>query len=173
MAGWFREAENMSSHGQRSVGLAGAVAVSFAIVAAVLLVAGNSAAEIYPKGVRGYVWDSEGRAVEAADVTVNIKDGATVVATLTDVTDAVGYYSVTADPADWEVGYTIEVIAEFNSNQESNSTVALSFEDAPYQWVNVTFTFEIPEFGGMTGLLVAGGAIGAVAAVSLVYYRKR
>lgn len=139
-------------------------------MAAWILIAGSGMAETFPKIVRGYVWDSEGRTVESADVTVNIKDGGSTIATYTETTNSAGFYSLTVDPADWDEGNTIETIASFGGNQESNSTTATS---AAIQYVNVTFTFEIPEFGSMTGLLVAGGLLGAVGVVALVYFRKR
>lgn len=121
-----------------------------------------------PKQVRGYVWDSAGRDVEGADVTVNIRDP-DIRATLSDTTDATGYYSVTFGPSDWDIGDTIEVIATYLSNQETNSTSANS---NPFQWVNVTYTFEIPEFGSIVGFLVAGSLLGIVATVFLVRKRK-
>jgi hypothetical protein len=139
-------------------------------MAAWILVAGNGMAETFPKVVRGFVWDSEGRTVEAADVTINIKDGGSTIATYTETTTSIGFYSLTVASEDWDVGNTIELIASFGGNQDSNSTIATS---APIQYVNMTFTFEIPEFGSMAGFIVTGGLLGAVAVVALVYFRKR
>ncbi|MBU1158521.1 MAG: hypothetical protein KKE24_04200 [Candidatus Thermoplasmatota archaeon] len=57
-----------------------------------------------------------------------------------------------------------------SAQQPPNSTIATS---APYQWVNVSFTFEIPEFGSYFGLLLAGGAIGAVGIAVVAMKRRR
>lgn len=147
-----------------------AVALSVIVLAAMAMAVGKSSAEVFPKEVRGFVWDSEGRAVEGADVVVTVKDGETERVSYSETTSSIGFYSLTVAPDKWDEGNTIEVVAEFNGKERPNSTVATL---SPLQWVNVTFTFEIPEFGGMTGLLVTGGLLGAVAVVALVYFRKR
>lgn len=66
--------------------------------------------------------------------------------------------------SDWSIGNTIEVIATYNSNQEINSTIA---DDSGSQTVNVTFTFEIPQFGDMMGLYIVMIIVGVIAVASL------
>lgn len=160
----------MSNDSHPYVKIVSAAAVIAIVFAALFLAAGNSLAADTVKNVRGFVWDSEGRAVEGAEVVVSIKDGETTRSSTSEPTDSIGFYSVSFAEECWDIGNTIEVIAEFDGKEEMNSTGATS---NTLQWVNVTFEFEIPEFGSMTGLLVTGGLLGAVAVVALVYFRKR
>jgi len=142
-----------------------AVAVA-AIMIAPAIVSGASG----PKQVRGYIWDNTGRDLEGADVTVNIRYPDTSLrSTLSDTSDANGYYSVTFGPSDWDIGNTIEVISTYDSNQETNSTSANA---NPFQWVNITYPFGIPEFGSTLGILVAGGFLGAVS-IAMLSRKKR
>ena len=146
-----------------------AVVLMFAAVAAAIP---PSSAGDFPKLVLGYVWDAAGTPLEDADVTVNIREPDTSIrATMTDQTDSGGQYTVTFAPEDWELGDTIETIAVYLGNQESNTSDPITSEGL--QWVNVSYAFEIPEFGSSAGLMIAGALIGAVAVVTLVYYRKR
>jgi len=137
------------------------IAVLSISIIALIVIASNASAASGPKVVRGYILDSVGRTVEGADVTVNIINASTkeVVSTLSETTNATGFYSVTFGPSDWEIGDDIEVIATYNAAQESNSTTAT---DYPVQYVNVTYAFEIPEFGSMVGFLASAGIIGIV-----------
>jgi hypothetical protein len=125
-----------------------------------------------PKIVRGYIWDDAGRLVEGAEVTINMlaQSDSSVRATYSETTPATGYYSVTFDMGEWDIGDMIQVIATFDSKQEPNSTVATSVGP---QWVNVSFDFEIPEFGSYLGLLIAGGAIGIVGIAVVSMKRRR
>jgi len=142
------------------------IAILSISIIALIVVSSNASAASGPKVVRGYVWDSVGRTVEDADVTVNIRyaAGDAVRSTLSDTTDSSGFYSVTFGPSDWDIGDRIEVIATYNAAQESNSTTAI---DSPLQYVNVTYSFEIPEFGSMVGFLASAGIIGIVGWVAI------
>ena len=131
----------------------------------------SEAQSIFPKPVRGYVWDSADTLIIGADVTVNIKQGEVIRSTLTDTTDSAGLYAVAFESDQWDVGDTIEVIASYSGSESPpNSTAATS---ALVQWVNVTADYEIPEFGSTTGLLVTGALLGAIGVVALVYFKKR
>ena len=142
------------------------------MLAAVLVAIPTSNAGLFPKLVQGYVWDAAGTPLVDADVTVNIRRPDTSIrATYTDSTDSGGVYSVSFGPGEWELGDTIETISTYLGNQESNTTDPIT-EEGP-QWVNVSYAFEIPEFGSTVGLMIAGALIGAVAVVTLVYHRKR
>lgn len=130
---------------------------------------GFTSAATHAKTVRGYVWDSVGRDIEGASVLINIKDGESIVSSDSDTTDANGFYSVIFNDFEWDIGNTIEVISMYESSEEINSTVA---DDSFVQWVNVSYTFEIPQFGGGMGLLIAGGFLGAIAIASFTRRKK-
>lgn len=159
-----------------------AFALSFAVaiaLVAMFVMSQSVQAATGPKAVKGYVRDVDGNFINDIPITVNIRRASdnTVRATLTDTSKYVevdgedwnGYYGVTFGPSDWDVGDTIEVIAT-HSSQESNSTVATI---VPFQWVNVTFPYAIPEFGSIIGFAVAGGLIAAVAVVFLAVKKKK
>ena len=142
------------------------------MLAAVAVAIPPSNAGDFVKPVLGYVWDAAGTPLEDADVTVNIrKPDTSIRATMTDQTDSGGQYTVTFAPEDWEIDDIIEAIAVFLGNEESNTSDPITSEGL--QWVNVSYAFEIPEFGSTAGLMIAGALIGAVGVVTLVYYRKR
>ena len=146
---------------------------SFAIVLALLALAlfstTNATAASHATSVVGTVRDSAGTPAPDVSVTVNMKDGETVISTKSESTDGNGEYSVLFLAAEWEIGYTIQVIATFHAQQESNSTTAI---DAMIHVVDVKFNFEIPDFGTEVGLIVAGGAIGLVAVAVIIRKRK-
>jgi hypothetical protein len=145
------------------------VTIVLALLAFALLSTSNASAASHATAVVGTVRDSAGTPAPDVSVTVNMKNGETVISTHSESTDELGEYSVLFLSAEWEVGYTIEVIATFHGNQESNSTTAT---DSMTHTVDVTFTFEIPDFGSEVGLIAAGGAIGLVAAVVILRKRK-
>jgi len=175
----------MRTMARRGSGTRARVASAFTLTVAIALVAmflmsQSAQAATGPKAVKGYVRDVDGNFINDIPITVNIRRASdnTVRATLTDTSKYVevdgedwnGYYGVTFGPSDWDIGDTIEVIATHGANQESNSTVATVI---PFQWVNVTFPYAIPEFGSIVGFLVAGGLIAAVAVVFLVVKKKK
>lgn len=144
------------------------VAAIFAV--GMLLSSSVANADLGPKMIIGYVRDNAGNDLVGASVTVNIRDRSTnaLISTLSDTTDSDGYYSVTFGPpaSQWEPTYKIEVIATYNSAQQTNTTNALN--NHPFQWVNVTYPYEIPELGSWLGIAIAGCSLGAVAVVLLV-----
>jgi hypothetical protein len=146
--------------------------VLLALVASALMTSNEALAATGPKAVRGYIWDDHGNLVEGADVTVNIlaQSDSSVRATEADTTLADGEYFVTFSLDEWDVDDMIEVIATYNTVQEPNSTAATV---SGLQWVNVSFDFEIPEFGSYLGLLIAGGAIGIVGIAVVSMKRRR
>jgi len=144
--------------------------VSVLTVLALAAVPANSAADApNPIAVQGTIYDSEDNKIPDIPVTVNMKDGATIVTTKSDTTGSLGEYGVLFQVTEWEVGYTIEVIATGPAGQESVT------EDAPAAiqiTIDVQFAYEIPEFGFDAGVLVAGGAVGFIAVAALVWKRK-
>ena len=151
-----------------SVTLAVSIAVLMTAMAALL--PSQAAAGPQDITVRGYVWDSQHRDVEGADVVVNIKDGATIISTDSDTSDVNGFYSVMFLAADWSVGNTIEVIFTFESKQDTNWTTAV---DAAIQYVNMTYDFEIPEFGSLLGLALAAVVLGVVGTAAVVLWKRK
>jgi LPXTG-motif cell wall-anchored protein len=138
---------------------------------AMLISASSASAETFPKIVDGHVYDSVGTPLENAYVTVKILRASdnTTRATLNDWTDEAGFYTVTFDGVYWDVGDTIQVIAEYNSDQRSNSTLA---DGAPVQTIDVKFPYEIPEFGAYWTTLLGLAGAGAIGAVFLVRKRR-
>ena len=145
------------------------VTIVLALLALTLLTTTNATAASHPTTVSGTVRDSEGTPAPDVSVTVNMKNGETVVSTKSETTDGNGEYSVIFLAAEWEIGYTIQVIATFHAQQESNSTTAI---DSFTHVVDVKFNFVIPDFGTEVGLIVAGGAIGLVAVAVILRKRK-
>jgi hypothetical protein len=145
--------------------------LTVAIVAMFLVSYGVNAAT-GPKQVRGHARDVDGRLIQGIPITVNIRLASddSVRATLTASSDEDGYYSVTFEYTQWDIGDRIQVIATHGANQVTNNTTAIDF---PFQWCNVTFPYAIPEFGSVIGFVVAGGLIAAVAMVFLVSKRKK
>lgn len=140
--------------------------VTCALIAGLNLGSDSGSAATGPKQVRGFVWDMHWNPVQGANVTVESVKGAVVIKTLyVDATDSNGYYTVSFGPSDWDVGNTLRVTARYDVYSTVNSTGAA---DSPYQWVNASLSFAIPEFGsGITaGLTIASFAAMAVAVMS-------
>ena len=150
----------------RLIGTVLSTALTLAIVT-MLQSAAPASAALFPKVVDGLVFDSVGTPLENAYVTVKILRASdnTTRATQNYWTDETGFYTVTFDGAYWDEGDTIQVIAEFNSAQRSNSTLA---DSGPWQTIDVEYPYEIPEFGGYWPTLIGLAGAGAVGAVFLV-----
>jgi len=122
------------------------------------------------KWVRGYVKDSAGRVLIGATVTVNILDGApSPRATLVDTTDDSGWYHVEFNPGDWDVGNTIQVISSYEGDQR---TVEQSATLNIIQQIDVTYPYEISQFGSWMGFALAGALV-AVVGSFFIASRKR
>lgn len=141
--------------------VAAAVALlSVALIASISWSSGGTLAGSGPKGVRGYVWDSAWNPVPGANVTVRMYDpvGTLMDTQYYDATEPSGFYSVTFGFDKWNDGYTIQVTAGYDVYSAVNSTIAV--EGKPYQWVNATLGFVIPELGSglVLGLTIASFA---------------
>jgi hypothetical protein len=122
---------------------------------------------VFPTDVRGYVRDGGGNPLEGADVTVSmIKPDTTLRASWTDTTDSDGLYITTFAPSEWEVGDTIQVVAEYGLESGSNSVAAA---DVPIQYVDVTVGTAIPEFSDLGTVASVGGML----AMFLVVFSAR
>jgi preprotein translocase subunit SecG len=154
--------------------------ITFAIVASVaismvcvVLLSHSANAYIWPKNVRGYVWDNMGNPVPSTPVTINIllQSDSSTRATSSVTTNSGGFFSHSFLGSEWDPGDTIQVIATYNADQRTNSTAATV--DA-IQYVNVTFPYEIPEFGpSWIGLIAAGGSVAVVGIALLVFWKRK
>jgi len=123
-----------------------------------------------PKAVRGYIKDNMGNPVEGASVLVEIvKPDNSVRASGTDTSISTGLYSVMFGPDDWESGDTIRVTSTYHSDSRVGSTGVTS---DPIQEVDITYPYEISQFGSWAGFAVAGGIL-AVVAIVFVGKRKK
>ncbi len=144
------------------------ILVSCALISAVNLGSDSTSAALGPKAVRGFVWDSLWNPVPNANVTLKTLNGAVLVKTLyCDATDPDGYYSLSFGPSDWDPGYTIEITARYSVYSIVNTTVA---NPAPFQWLNASLAFVIPELGGG---ITAGLTIASFTAMVLVVMARR
>jgi hypothetical protein len=146
----------------------------FAVLGAVLCIAlpQSAVSADFVKGVRGYIYDSLSNPIEGANVTVVVKDtGGSTTATYYFDGGSLsnGYYQVTVAQNEWDVGYTIEVTARFDSSEKTETVVA---DDMPFQDVDVTLPIAIPEFGGILGSSV-GFIVVVIIAMFIVFRRKR
>jgi len=138
-----------------------------------LLIANSSSAALWPKDVRGFVWDSVGREVPNVPITINIlrQSDNSIRATYTATTNSAGFYSKGVLASDWDIGDKIQVIATHDGDQRANTTTA---DANPVQYVNVTFPYEIPQFGpGWVGELAAGGLVAVVGIAALTFYKRK
>ncbi len=122
-----------------------------------------------PLPVSGIIYDSAGEPLVGADVAVTVYNKTThlqVGPTLTIKSDEVGFYTVTIDPGNYQLGDKVDVVASYNSQQANNSTAA----QEPMLWIDVHFALAIHQFGNWLGFAVAAALI---ATVAVVFLKKR
>ena len=113
-----------------------------------------------PLIVRGTVYDVNSVPIPDCPILVKLFDKNMILTqTLTDVTDSIGYYSVTFGVNEWEVGGMITVIAQIDGQAEAHSVIGGC---DPIITIDLQFNFAIPEFGGVGGILMAMFAIGMI-----------
>jgi len=146
--------------------------VALLVASMVVLPCASAAPGTFPKWVRGTIWDAAHRPVSGAQVTVQSINGTTVLDTQTDTTSAEGYYLVQFQAGKWDTrtGNHFNITATCPSGQGYNTTTV---DAENTQWLNVTYVFEIAEFGNTVGLLATAGILGGVAAVAVVCVRRR
>jgi hypothetical protein len=114
----------------------------------------ESAAAGMMKIIQGQVYDSLGQPVVGANVTVTITYASGTRGTHWNITGSSGYYTVTFPVEDnVAIGDTINVTASYESLQRTEMGTVDS--PAPFQTIDVSFLEAIPEFGGLTGIVVA------------------
>jgi hypothetical protein len=155
-----------------------ALAIAVFVVAAVamLLLSGSASAEGF-KFVQGVIEDSAGNPLEGATVVIEVRDPLNAPSGPTRYTDSVtsdedGFYFFILSgfgPVEWQIGDTIKIIATWSGNQKDESAIA---DDSGSQTIDVTFPFEIPQFGSILGFGIAAGGIGLIAMVFVVKRKK-
>jgi hypothetical protein len=150
-----------------------AVAVAvFAFVAVAMLLSSGLASAAGPKVVRGYTKDSAARPLVGTTVVLEVRTPADALRyTDSMLTDTNGFYSFTLSSFDgqWNDGDTFKIIATYSGNQKTESQLDNA---KPVQWINVTYPFEIPQFGSLLGFGIAAGGIGLIAMVFVVKRKK-
>jgi hypothetical protein len=143
------------------------------LVAVLFASSAPAAAADFPLTVEGYVYDPVGSLVEGATVTITIVETSKVRVT---TTDSAGYYTTSLDEfaaSEYNLGDTIRVVASKNSEIEQNETVVDQVTvDSGSAEVDVHFIYAIPEFGSLTGTVVAMSAIALVGAALFARRRK-
>jgi hypothetical protein len=130
----------------------------------------SSSAALFPVNVRGFVRDISGNPIQGANVTVEMMNGPTVVSTKYYDTISTGLYSVTFAGSEWDINDTIRVTATYGIYTNQNSTVATT---DPIQYVNVTLSMSIPEFGSVMGLSTSFVTMGLIAVIVTVSRRRK
>lgn len=150
-----------------------AVAIAvFAVAAVAMLLASGFVSAAGPKVIRGYTKDSAARPMEGTSVVLEVRTPLDALRfTDSTLTDENGFYSFTLSSfdGDWDDGDTFKIIATYSGNERTES---LLDDGEPIQWINVTFPFEIPQFGSLLGFGVAAGGIGLIAMVFVVKRKK-
>lgn len=122
----------------------------------------NTTAATGPKSIRGYVYDSGGTPVQDANITVRSYTSAHVmIKTLWyNFTESDGFYTVTFGNTEWAEDGSFETTAVYEIYWNMNSSSATA---APFQNIDVTLGFEIPEFGaGFTATLTVASFMALV-----------
>ena len=166
---------HLAQIGLRSVVVTLSAALGVLVLAIAVLPSASLAADNHTMNIRGYVFDDHGNRIANAQVTVTMYAGATpgVSHTATSGASPKGYFSVNFLQGEWATGNTVQVVAQYQGGAQGvNHTLAVNGANF-YEWENVTLPYEIPQFGGTTGLLLTAGAIGVVASVVLVWKREK
>ena len=130
-------------------------------------------AGVYPVNVRGHVFDLAGNGIQGANVTVDIMVGSTIRTTrYYDATLASGLYTVSFQGSEFDIGNTIRTTATYDVYTNQNSTEVLDPFFYPIQWVDVTLSMSIPEFGSIFGVPGSFVAVGMIAAIVVVHRRR-
>ena len=116
--------------------------------------------------VFGTVYDSSGNPVELADVTVTVVGSAAAPQSVQSIEE--GFYTVTFDMKDWQIGDTVKVVASFGGESGENQTTAGSAY--PEIDVHLVPSIPIPEFHDSASVMLT---IGAMASLVLLVARRR
>jgi hypothetical protein len=157
----------------RAIVVIAIAAILMALPSIVMLGSDRGEAGLFPVNVRGYIMDLAGNKLQGANVTIEIINETSGLTTKTlyyDSTLSSGLYSVTFEGAYWDPGDTIKVTAKYGGDTVINQT---RVNDRPIQYVNVTMSVEIPEFGSLFGLPTFVLSVGLVAAVIVVGRRRQ
>jgi hypothetical protein len=126
-----------------------------------------SAGASHFKIVDGYVQDNKGNPYAGVTVSVTI-DGNVK----SELTNSAGFYDLLFLSAEWTVGSTISVVAQYQSG-EPQTTSAVADDSNAQTMTTLVFPYEIPEMGSSLGLVAAGILVGAVAIVVVTFVRRK
>jgi len=106
----------------------------------------QGAGAINPLAVVGFVLDTEDNPVDGAAVTITIHNTGGIRATRNFTTLPTGAYQTLPDfdPAEWDIGDRVEVVAVYGPDYGSNFTVLDSLNtEFLTTWVNITYPFKL------------------------------
>ena len=141
------------------------LAIALMLRSTIVLRAGTAASA--PLIVTGTIYDSSGNLVEGADVNVTVIRSILPWPSQTYVSIEGGFYVVTFDMTDWQIGDTVKVVASFGGENGENQTTA---DSSPLE-INVTLVAAIPELHDTASVMLTVGAMAAL--VILVARRRR
>ena len=117
-----------------------AIAMLLMATVAVTMSSNPGEASIWPMPIDGYVLDRVGDPVVGANVTVKVYTGTTLKATrYYDSTEVDGFYAVTFDGPQWDIGDLVEATATFGTHVATSSIPADG--SIPMPKLNVTMPF--------------------------------
>lgn len=140
------------------------------LFAGMLLSTHDARAGTGPLTVGGTVTDSAGTPISGASVLIEIieKSYSTSTSTGSD-----GKYQKDVPLDKWDEGNTIRVSVTYGGDTETRTqTITPEIAAIGIAIIDVQFSFEIPEFGSLVGLMIAGTAVAVLAAI-LITRRRR
>jgi len=132
------------------------------VLFSLLFIASNRASAYGFKHVDGIVYDETNAPLPGIPVVLTVYRNDVPIYTDSKDTVSGGLYVFDVDNDIWDPGDTFEVVATHDSKEASNSAVATNDEFEFYDW-HIHFETAIPQFGGLTGLLISAAAIGLMA----------
>jgi len=140
------------------------------LFAGMLLSTHDARAGIGDLSVLGTVTDSAGTPISGASVLIEIVERSYSTSA---TTGSDGKYQGEVPPDKWDEGNTVRVSVTYGGDTEvRNQPITSEIAGIGIVYIDVKFTFEIPEFGSLFGLIIAGTAV-AVLAAMLVTRRRR
>jgi len=120
--------------------------------------------------VSGIVYDEGGVPLDGAHVVVT--DTNTLSSDVYDTGSDGFYFVVIPGQGGWDIGDTIEVVATFDTDQATNTSVATAQMAFDGMGVDVHFGTAIPQLGSSVGMMIAAGLVGLVAVVAVGVRRR-
>jgi hypothetical protein len=155
----------------RALVIGSLVVILLVVLSVVNIGSERSEASIFPVNVRGFVEDSAHNRLNGANVKVEIVRTSDSYVRATQYYDTLtnGFYTVSFDGSVWDPNDMIRVTATYGGDSNQNSTLATV---DPVQYVNVTLSTVIPEFGDILGSPISVVSIGLIAVIVVVCRRR-